>query len=115
MASQPKKQRLLTTLSRLAEDELRPDASGLDWVELQVARGATMREIRDRVVEKWPEVHDSPATMSHDWMRWIIVRSYPGAKKRLATARAAAGVARFDTATGLETKQDRCSIEPLLR
>jgi hypothetical protein len=75
-----------------------------------------MSQIRDRVVEKWSEVHGVSTTMSHDWMRWIIVRSYPGAKKRLATARAAAGVARLDRAIGLETNQpgaasSRCCAE----
>ena len=105
MASQPKKRKLLATLRKLAEDELSPEASGLDWVELQVASGATMSEIRDRLVEKWSEVPGSPTTMSHDWMRWQIVKTWPGAKERLAAARAAAGAARLDGAIGLETKQ----------
>ena len=94
MASQPKRQKLLATLKRLAEDELDSEASGLDWLEVQVSGGATMKEIRDRVAAKWPEVHSSFATMSHDWMRWIVVRSYPNAKERLAAARAT-GVARL--------------------
>jgi len=87
MASQPKKQKLLATLRKLAEDELGPGASGLDWVELQVSSGATMREVRDRVVEKWPEVHGEPETASADWMRWMIVKTWPDAKARLAAAR----------------------------
>ncbi|MGH7629032.1 MAG: hypothetical protein ACREOF_06520 [Gemmatimonadales bacterium] len=90
MASQPKKLRLLATLRTLAEDELSPDASGLDWVELQVSSGATMREIRDRVVEKWPEVHGEAETASADWMRWQIVETWLDAKERLAAARAPA-------------------------
>ena len=101
MASQPKKRKLLATLRKLAEDELSPEASGLDWVELKVSSGATMREIRDRVVEKWPEVHGEPETASADWMRWQIVKTWPAAKERLAAARAAARVARLDTAIPL--------------
>ena len=97
MASQPKKRKLLATLSKLAEDELGPEASGLDWVERQVSSGATMREIRDRAMEKWLEVHGEPETASADWMRWQIVKTWPGAKERLAGARARAGFAQRNT------------------
>jgi hypothetical protein len=95
MASQPKKRKLLVTLSKLAEEELGPEANGLDWVELQVSGGATMRDIRDRVVEKWPDVHGETETASADWMRWQIVKAWPAAKERLAAARAGAGFARL--------------------
>ena len=115
MAAQPKKRKLLATLSKLAEEKLGPEASGLDWVELQVSRGATMREIRDRVVETWPDVHGEAATASTDWMRWQIVKAWPGAKERLAAARAQAGVARLDRAIALASASATRSVEPLLR
>jgi len=115
MASQPKKQRLLATLSKLAEEQLRSEANGLDWVELQVSSGATMREIRDRVVEKWPEVHGELETASADWMRWQIVKTWPDAKARLAAARATAGAARLDAATDLANEPGRGRAKALAR
>jgi hypothetical protein len=81
MSGQPKRERLLKVLGKLACEEIGPEAAPLDWVSRQVEGGATMPVIAERIKTRLGE------GFSHDWMRWQIVRLEPDAKARLAAAR----------------------------
>lgn len=74
----------MKVLTALAQDEIGPEATPLEWVCRQVERGATIQVVAERVKARWGE------DFSQHWMRWQIVRLTPDAKARLAAARARA-------------------------
>ena len=79
-ASQPKRARVWAALQELARDEIGPDATAVGWVVEQVANGAVMRQMSNRVIERTGEKH------TLEWFR-RIVHQLEGIKPRLVGAR----------------------------
>ena len=111
MASTPRQRALLRAMTQLAQEEVGPGATPLDWVVQRLEDGLTVTKVAARVGEALGENWDGSAggpwipsrAFLSNVMRWV----YPDtAKERMAAARKVGATSLAEDALGIV---DECS------